>query len=518
MGKIGCAVLLTLSLLAAGCRTAASVPQSAPRVRLSLGTVRGVELGETAAYLGIPYAAPPVGPRRWQAPAPPQSWAGERDATSMGEGCLQLGKDGLHPGGSEDCLQLNVWAPRHPPSQLLPVLVWIHGGFNVGGSAGIRYHGPRELDGRALAERGVVVVTFDYRVGPLGFFALPGVTEGSGNFALQDQLAVLGFVQREIAAFGGDPQRVTVAGSSAGSIDTCALLASPRSRGLIARAAMVSWPCTSDAQGFIAAQSQRIAAALGCSGAEVGTCLRQRDARAVATALPVFTQGGARFAPFIDGELVPRRPMDTLSAGAHQHVPVLLGTTANEYASILFSAQHTPVKTEGDYLQALRDHFPDAEAIAAAYPAAAFASPKAALVAVLTDARVRCPVRREALALAKNQSEPVYRYLFSHVLGVGPLHSLGAAHGTDVPFWFGNVGFDDASLTPQEQQLARDMTGAFARFIATGDPSGDGVVWPRVATGDEVMHLDAAPTPGRDDGAARCALWDARENANHRRP
>lgn len=484
-------------------------------MRLSTGAVRGLAQGDIAAYLGIPYAAPPVGERRWRPPAPVAPWSEELQAVAMRAGCLQVGKEGLKPGGSEDCLFLNVWAPRHPPAQALPVLVWIHGGFNMAGSAGIRYHGAQELDGRALAEQGLVVVTFDYRVGPLGFFALPGVSEGTGNFAMQDQLAALRFVQREIGAFGGDPGRVTVAGSSAGSIDTCALLTSPQARGLMHQAAMVSWPCTAYTRAFIAAQSERMAAALGCAASDPA-CLRGKSAQEVETALPVFEKGGASFAPFVDGELVPIHPMEAIQAGTHQHLPVLLGTTANEYASILFSAQHTPVTSEAEELDALRAHFTDAEAIARAYPIASFGSPRAALIAVLTDARVHCPARREAVALARNQSEPVFRYVYGHVLGEGPLRALGAAHGTDVPFWFGNVSFSDAALGPSEKRLAQAMTSALARFVARGDPSGEGTVWPRTLTGDEVMNIDEGLAPGRDTAAGRCGLWD--ERASHTAP
>jgi len=215
---------------------AMAMPAAAQDVRIDSGTLHGAAADGVSAFKGIPYVAPPVGPLRWHAPEAPPAWTGARDATGFGADCMQNlfpGATGSGQPQSEDCLFLNVWTPAHPKGAKLPVMVWIHGGGFVGGSSALA-----ETDGARLAKRGVVVVSFNYRLGRFGFFAHPALTAGreGGNWGLLDQIAALRWVQRNVAAFGGDPGNVTILGESAGGESVIRLMASPAARGLFAKA------------------------------------------------------------------------------------------------------------------------------------------------------------------------------------------------------------------------------------------------------------------------------------------
>ena len=275
--------------------------QNADTVHIQSGTIAGKETAEVRAWLGIPYAAAPVGNARWRPPQPPPRWQGVRSMDRVGPACIQAALGGIGAAGlpqSEDCLSLNVWAPRD--ARQAPVMFWIHGGAFVEGSGGSGIY-----NGAALARQGVVVVTINYRLGALGFFAHPQLSaeskEPAANFGIMDQVAALAWVQKNIAAFGGDPRNVTVWGESAGAMSVYALMVSPPARGLFARAIAQSGPIFGPMPTL--AQAER-------SGADRARAWGAADLKAL-RALPAttFASGGLRDAgPVIDGKYVPEEP------------------------------------------------------------------------------------------------------------------------------------------------------------------------------------------------------------------
>ncbi|MGH2603178.1 MAG: carboxylesterase/lipase family protein, partial [Dehalococcoidia bacterium] len=397
------------------------------------GVLRGERSGETYVFRGIPYAAPPVGELRWRPPSEHDCWTGERAATEFGPICPQLNAQ-REVVGDEDCLTLNVWTPAAPPAAPLPVMLFIHGGGNSQGAGSLPLY-----DGQRLAEQGdVVLVTLNYRLGPLGFLAHPtldaeSATGASGNYGILDQIAALRWVQRNIAAFGGDPSRVLIFGESGGAVDTCVLLASPLAAGLFQRALMESGACLGPGMQGAAASGPRFVAASPCAGVtDVPACLRGLDTAAVMAVLPptvsVSGGGGNQYGPVIDGHVLPDAPLRMIQAGTHNHVPFAIGANADETARDV-----PPIGSEEAYRAALERMLGPslAPVVAAAYPPAEYGGPRQALVAATSDARFICTARTAARAVAANQSEPVYRYFFTQALR-GPAAAFGASHGLEL--------------------------------------------------------------------------------------
>ncbi|MGW9074579.1 carboxylesterase/lipase family protein [Streptomyces yangpuensis] len=522
-----CALLLPVVLLLVG--AAAGPP--APVVDTDRGPVRGRTHGAYDTFEGIPFAAPPTGPRRWRLPEPARRWEGVRDAGAPGSRCVQLpvlGSGG--PVGSEDCLYLNVTAPSGRTTgarlrlRLRPVMVWFHGGGFFSGSGDV-YRPDRQ------AVRGdVVVVTVNYRLGVFGLFGHPELG-GAPGFALADQRAALRWVRANAERFGGDPGNVTVYGESAGALSVCAHLASPASAGLFHRAIVQSGSCSTTTppsallpglgtyEPFVPArrtaeEGARAAARLGCGRPSgVLDCLRALDARTLATADLM-----RRFSlvPYGDGAL-PMEPRRALEAGRFHRVPVVQGTTRDEIR--LFLAQTLaayPIGDENAYRARMERSFgvETARAVAAAYPVSAYPTPAIAWATLLTDASFICPTLRDGAALARHV--PTYGYRFSDRdapdftgLPQVPGLPLGAAHGFELPYLF--------TITPlsgAQQRLADRMTGYWTAFARTGVPGAPGAPrWPLLGASARVLSL--APGAGgirTVDGRAehRCALWDAR--------
>jgi len=478
---------------------APSPGDAAERVTTIGGTVRGARDGETWAYKGVPFAAPPVGDLRLRPPAAVACAADEIDATALGPRCPQL-DTGTYV-GDEDCLQLNVWAPATaaPPR---PVMVWIHGGGNSAGSATDALY-----DGRRLAEAGdVVVVTINYRLGQLGFLAHPDLADGSGNFGLLDQVAALAWVRDDIAAFGGDPDAVTIFGESAGGRDVCTLLAAAPAAGLFDRAIMQSGACkflptraTAEAQGVMVAE------AAGCTG-DIPACLRALDAEALVRTLPgdPTALGSSPYQPTIDGAVLTEQPAAAMSAGRHHAVPFMVGANADETG-----AAAPAVPSEAAYQTLIHTQYGNAlgDLILQQYPVTRFATPRAAFVRATTDGRFLCPSREIAHAADDGQTEPVYRYFFQY----GDPSPFGAVHGLDVPFVWGTFDAVDTPSGPY-QPTATDlavsaaMQGAWTRFARRGTPDTT-PAWPVWDPTDGALVIDATLSTTNGVRTADCDFW-----------
>ncbi|HEX2484403.1 MAG TPA: carboxylesterase family protein [Myxococcota bacterium] len=469
-----------------------------PIVATTAGRVRGIERDGVCAFLGVPYAAPPLGPLRFAPPAPPAPWTGERDASAFGPAPPQrpdalVTRLGLFPDGpqDEDCLRLNVWTPD--PAGRRAMMVWLHGGAFVGGAAGVPLY-----DGARLAREGdVVVVSVGYRVGALGFLALgPGRT----NVGLLDQLEALRFVQRHAAAFGGDPARVAVFGESAGAGSVCALLAMPGARGLFARAIVQSGAPAGVLRPAEAVE--RAAKLLGKLG--LGPEDRERlaslpvaellDAQERTLAEGPFAKG-MLFMPVVDGEVLPQAPLDAVAAGSAREVDLVVGTTREEmhlfqlvgmgdWATDALLPRIVAAQLVGE----VEDPAAAAERLVAGLRRALLArgedaSAPALFYALQTELGVRGPSIGLAEAHAASGGR-TWMYLFNWP---SPMQAAGralrACHALDLPFTFGTLGAprmaEFAGLGPDAERLSATLRAAWTAFARSGDPSPPGLTWPR---------------------------------------
>jgi para-nitrobenzyl esterase len=470
-------------------------------VRTDAGWLRGQTSPDHVTFSGIPFAAPPVGERRWSPPQRPEPWSGVRDATVPASPCAQMGDEDGSPVvvGDEDCLYLNVAVPRGMRSgDRLPVMVWLHGGGFVEG-AGSEYGA-----GRLTAGGDVVVVTVNYRLGSLGFLSSPVLDdEGhpSGNYGLEDQTAALGWVRRNVARFGGDPRNVTLFGQSAGARSVCAHLAAPGSRGLFHKAIMQSGPCANAlvAKPVADERGARATGELGCaSSSDVAGCLRSRPVAEVLATLS--GQGSSLFdeysssetwMPVVGTPVLPGQPIDALAQGAARRIPLLMGTTREETSPLVgfrYDAAGNPL-TEPQYRALVEEAFgPDAAAILVRYPVENHLSPAVALSTLLTDWGGRvgaCPMLRTAQVATRHSR--VFAYELAEDSGqTFSGFPLGAYHGWDLPFlWDLSIpGSNYPELTAEQQALSHQMIAYWTTFARTGDPNGRGSVpWAEFGSG-----------------------------------
>lgn len=494
------------------------VAQPAPVTTVTLPTDAGPVIGKVESavwtFLGIPYAAPPVGPLRWRPPIAPPPWRAPRDATQKGAACPQVTEGGFLRATSEDCLNLNVWAPMAARNTKLPVLVWIHGGAFFQGSGGDDFN-----DGARLATgAGMVVVTINYRLGPLGFLSHRALAREEGraaspSFGLLDQRAALRWVQRNIAAFGGDPARVTIAGQSAGAWSVCTQLTAPGSRGLFSRAIIQSGAC-SDAlyfePGKAEKQGEALAAAVGCTGPGVLDCLRAQRADKLLAALPhkrsFILHPGVWWGPVIDGVELPRVPLTAMRAGDFAQVPLLIGWNRDEGVA---HTVYLDTVTAADITDFVGDSFGET-AIPSASARYGRLPPKQALTDIVTDGIFACGARRVARTFAA-QGLPTYLYQWTHALDAPRPHSLGATHCIELFLLWANP-FRDIVLSKREEPFSAMLMQTWGRFARSGDPSGDDLPWPRYASdSDAFLKLDLVSEPQAGLKRDECDFWDTLE-------
>ncbi len=464
------------------------------------GIVQGTPRGQSCVYLGVPYGASPAGAKRWRPPVSVAPWTGVKNFTKFGNMCPQL--MGTTVIGNEDCLNLNVYAPSGAAS--LPVVFFIHGSGNRASSN--RAEAGSSLDGQYLAEHGpAVVVVINYRLGALGWLAHPSLdaesaTGTSGNYGILDQIAALEWVQRNIAAFGGDPHRVTVTGHSAGTQDAGVLLASPLAKGLFASVlldgggfAKFNQPTLPDYEASVGAD---VVKKVSCdTAADIPACLR-----AVPSATIVKNANGvggvfneATYRAIIDGGVLKDNVLQTAKEGEHNHVPLIIGggarETANPGAFIAPDADPDDAAYRVDVNTLFGQFGPAvADQVSALYPSASYQTPRDAFIAATTDYRFLCPARQLARAVANSQREPVYRFVSTHAQSNPPVATAqGAYHGEELMFIFHSFtnGIVTSgvpwSFTPTAGELAlSDQTiGYLSRFAATGNPNGgDAFFWP----------------------------------------
>jgi para-nitrobenzyl esterase len=536
-GRAAVVVLAAAAVLAA-CSSAPepAAPPLGDQVRIEQGELAGTSDADVLRYEGIPYAAPPVGELRWQPPQPPPSWPGTRNATSPGNRCAQLAAEPATPlatAGStnEDCLTLNVTVPAGTtPTSRLPVLVWIHGGgFNEGAGA--------DVDPRRLARAGpLVVVTVNYRLGIFGFFGLPGVP-GSGTFGLLDQQAALQWVRRNIAAFGGNPGSVTLAGESAGADSVCAQLGSPGAVGLFHRVILQSGGCSSanivdvirpgSGPGgdtwkplpLVEAAGEAVASEFGCPGRGRSPTPTLNCLRTVPTERLV-AGAGVYWSPATGTPALPRRPSDLVVDRDLRAVPVLAGITRNEgtlFTAAFFDQAGGPLTATGFRTLLTAAAGSRTPAAMRTYPLID-RTPGRVWSDVITDRGYACTGLATQRALGPRA--PLYAYEFADPTAPSPFVTLppdlatGVTHGAEMPYLFDLVPAQPA-LTPEQQALATEMVAAWAQFAATGDPNGGGgPVWPRWAGAGSVLTITGAGQgtavrPAAEFAAAHnCGLWD----------
>jgi len=486
-------------LLAGSSPEMPSEPSPPTTVKLEVGVLEGTRLGSsegTTAFLGVPYAAPPVGELRWKPPQPVTSWVGTRKATAFGASCPQL-RQGWLPDlpWSEDCLYLNVWTPRLSQSATLPVIVWFHGGGNKAGRSEQTALGP------VFARLGVVVVSFNYRLGPFGFLAHPALTaesehHTSGNYGLLDQLQALEWTRRNISQFGGDPNRLTVVGHSAGAFDICLLLASPLATGMFQQAILESGECQSALVRDIRApllynallesgeaEGQRLANDLHVPhGPDALERLRRLPADEI---LRVGSKDPKlRFDVVVDGWIIPEQPAQVFADGRQARIPIVVGSTADE-ATVFGHQAPTTVNQYREYLKANTGKYYLQQF--QAYPATVDGDVSGQYLRLQNDLFA---FGAYSFARAMTRAgQKAYVYLFSFV-DTGKRLQLGAFHGEELMFLSDSFP-NDWKRGPDEATLGKLMRAYWTQFAKTGDPNAPGLLrWPAYeATLEQVIEL-----------------------------
>ncbi len=494
-------------------KAAAAAAHAGPVVRIASGRVRGkVERG-VDAFLGIPFAQPPIGKLRWRAPQPVKGWDNIRSATQYGPDCMQLPFPGdaapLGNTPSENCLYLNVWRPRNATGKHLPVMVWIYGGGFVNGGSS-----PSVYDGYRFAQDGLVFVSFNYRLGRFGFFAFPALLKEQqgqplGNYAFLDQIAALKWVQQNIGQFGGDPNQVTIFGESAGGMSVNMLMTSPLARGLFERAMVESGGGrdnilpppqlnTSTATRPSAVQlGVNFARHMGIhgTGAAALAALRRLSAHQIVDGINMASMGKQRdiySGPMIDGKIMPEPVEQAYKEGKEVAVPIVTGANSMDIGPLPAANEQQLFSSFGAQSQEAQQLFDP--------------SGKAKLMALrerVGSERIMLEPARFVAASVAQKGQPTYVYRFSYVATSMRPKWPGAPHATEIPFAFDTVRFHYGKKTSaQDEQMARTMHAYWVNFAKTGNPNGAGLAhWPRYSQqGDGLMIFtpQGTATGGRD--------------------
>ncbi len=509
-------VLALLAALLPANAALGAVSEPAPTIQIAQGVLRGAGTADGGrVFKGIAYAQPPLGANRWRPPAPAGAWSGVRDATQFGPACVQpaLPASSLYadppPKMSEDCLSLNLWTPR--AARKAPVMVWFHGGSQTFG-----YTGSPLYDASGLAARGVIVVTVNYRLGVLGYLALPELSAesphgSSGNYGLLDQIEALRWVQRNITAFGGDPTNVTIFGESAGAMSVVQLLASPVARDLFQKAIAESGGMPTLPELKTATHGLPSAEALGQTVAKAVKAgdlasLRAMDAEALTNAAyaakyPVWST--------VDGWVLTRQTVDTFDRGEQARVPTLAGFNGDEIRALFKPPVPPDAKT---YVADIRQRYGDlADDFLRLYPPTD------------VDGGVQTAMRdgtfgwgMERLAVKQTAAgAPAYLYFFDHSYPAARARGIGAFHGIEVPYVLGSIGkpgpaaWPAAPDTPVERRLQDAAGDYWTNFARTGSPGTSmGVAWPRYGTTARYMAFKDQPAPASDPTHGAYALHE----------
>ena len=467
----------------------------AQQVVTESGKISGVSADGLSVYKGVPFAAPPVGDLRWRPPMPTIPWTGTRKTDAFAPACMQVGVSmpgETPPAVSEDCLYLNIWTPAKTPHDHLPVIVWVYGGGYVNGSASMPlYWGDR------LARKGVIVVTIAYRLGPLGFLALPELTResphhSSGNYGLMDQIAALEWVHRNIAAFGGDPRCVTIAGQSSGSISVSILMTSPLAKGLFQRTIGESGGLFEPLQlgpKFLLANAERdgekYAVSLGAPSL--------KELRRLPASLLTGNAGGIVH-PVIEPLVLPVSPYEAFASGQQNDVPLLIGSNAEE-ARAMVDVSHETAATFSSDLERSVGQLPPA--LVAAYPHATDEEARQAQLGLERDLRFGWDMWAWARLQAGTGQSSVFYYSFRQQppFPAGSVYAgWGASHYAELWYVFDHQDQSPWNWTDGDRKLAREMSSYWVNFAKSGDPNRRGLPpWPAFTNAESKVQYLADP-------------------------
>ena len=512
MPRFNCMVLLRALLLVVLSATSVITLAQSPQIPTESGAISGVRASGLSVYKGIPFAAPPVGDLRWRPPVHVAPWTGTRAADAFAPACMQVGVSmpgETPPKVSEDCLYLNIWTPAKTADEHLPVIVWIYGGGYINGSASMPlYWGDR------LAHKGVIVVTIAYRLGPLGFLAHPELTResphhSSGNYGLMDQIAALEWIQRNIAAFGGDPKNVTIAGQSSGAISVSILMASPLAKGLFQRAIGESGGLFEPLQlgpKFLLANAERdgekYAASLGAASLE--------ELRRLPASLLTGNAGGICH-PVIEPYVLPLSPYEAFTSGQQNDVPLLIGSNAEEARAMVDVTHESAATFDSDVEHSVGQLPP---ALVAAYPHTTDEQARQARLDLERDLRFGWDMWAWARLQAGTGQNHVYYYSFRQrpPFPAGSVYEgWGASHFAELWYVFDHLNQSPWNWTSADRRVAEEMSSYWVNFARSGNPNGPGLpAWPAFTNAEsKVQDLGDPITVGGVVNINSLTVFDA---------